>query len=59
MTVGIVVMGCLSVSSFVLKNKYSFQPKLNFTTEGCSAAIWQELGNVTLESSALLPASDL
>lgn len=59
MIVGIVVMGCLSVNSFILQKKYSFQPTLNFTTEGCSAEVWEEFGNFTLKNSTLLPASDL
>ncbi len=59
MIVGTIMMGFRSVSSFILKKEYSLQPKLNLTTEGCPALIWEGFRNVTINNSTLLPASQL
>lgn len=60
MIVGIIVMGYISLQALVLQQKYDFQPRLNFSTEGCTDKAWADFEKVNSTKAAiLLPASDL
>lgn len=53
-------MGYISLQAFFLQQKYDFQPKLNFSTEGCSDKAWASVESLNLtKADILLPASDL
>ncbi|CAL8112613.1 unnamed protein product [Orchesella dallaii] len=59
MITGIILMGFLSVNSFILQKKYSFQPKLEFSTANCTQDVWDSFNSTTVKNSTLLPASEL